>query len=104
MKFIPMKRKGRVMSRHEARQRLRLKAILRIGTIAVVLLVLGLTIFFQLTNSDKMQAIDDPNANWVIVNEPAYVTETSIQEPVITHDAYEPNTLQFKKVKPETGN
>ena len=94
-----MKRKGRVNSRHEARQRMRLKAILRIGTVAVVLLILGLTIFFQLTSTDKMQAIDDPNANWVIVNEQTFVTETSIAQPVITHDAYEPNTFQYRKVK-----
>jgi hypothetical protein len=106
MKFIPtMKRKGRVNSKHEARQRMRLKVILRISAVAVVLLVLGLTIFFQLTSTDKMQAVDQPNATWVIVNEPSYVTETSIPQTIITHEEYGPHTFQYRKVNPsQSGN
>src|SRR4029453_17108015 len=101
MKFIPeMKRKNKVNSKHETRQRLRMLAILRIGTVTVVLLILGLTLFFQLTNSDRMQADNKPAATWVIVAEQEYVTETTLAQPVITHEEIGAQTCQYRKVKP----
>ena len=80
-----------------------MKTILRIGSVTVVLLIVGLTIFFQLNDPAHLRA-DDQTPTWVIVEEQAYITETHVAQPVITHEEHGRNVFQYRRIQPATGN
>jgi hypothetical protein len=102
MQFMPdFRNKKRVNTKQQGRQKMKVKLTARVVVAAVLLIVFAIVFIWQLQRPESSTAGRQPVVPVRVIN-PAYVTDMSLPQPVITHAAFDPNVIQYRL--PADGN
>jgi len=93
----------RVNAKQQGRPRLNIKLTLRVAIAAFLLIATAVVLVWQLQRPEVLKA-DRQTTPPVQVSNPAYVTEMSLPQPVITHAAIQPDVIQFRSPVAGGGN
>ena len=99
MKFDSMeKKKNKINSKQQAAQKQKMRMAMRAGAVVLILLVIGITFFIQVSQPDKSTAGTE-GKGWTVVKDQEYVNAMSLDAPVITHSPISKTTVQCRVPK-----
>src|SRR6267154_1933215 len=95
-----MKKSNNPQTKQRQRQKVSRKIIIIIGACSLLFIVIGLTIFFNISHVDQTDASDN---HLIIDDEQTFTIEKTIEAPVIAQrPTMNSNTVFAKKVKVQT--
>ena len=85
----------RVKTKAQGRQKVNIKLTTRLAVAALLLIASAIFLVWQLQRPEVLKADRQPGMP-VGISNPEYITDMSLPEPVVTHTAIDPKTIQYR--------